>query len=690
MQLARGLKHYFVLEPGAKVKEIGIKFSGTDSVSTPIGKYTIHSSIGKLEYDSLIAYEMDAAGNIILGTAQTLQLFVDSNGIHHFTQFTYNTSNYLIIMAKQKERAAASQASGLCWSSYFGGIGFDEIYAVDADPSGNAYTGGLTGSNDFPNTLGQSFGNWNSNMVTTKFDSDHKRDWSTFYSGSNEQAVFDIKVKSNGDIYTTGYTKSGLFNWVPSGNAYLDSIIDGSTDGFVVRFDYAGNVRWATHFGGTGSDYGYSLAFDQNNNLLLCGKGQSGNFPLKTWDSAYYQTNAGSTDGFIARFNQNDSLLYCSFIGGSGSDFVSTVIVDGNNNVIVSGNTYSSNFPILSPVGSYKDSLRGGTTDDFICKFTPTNSLVWSAYIGGSSDEYSISIEAGTRIAVDSDNNIYMVGTTSSSDFPMYNSTGFNDHTFSAMDGYIMKFSAVNSDTLWSSLYSETGKTSFTSIAIDNKNWKYVGGGTNDFDLNIVPQTNTYTQNSINGIAYVYPNTDGIINVFNENEDIIYSTYIGGKTSQSFISENELIYDLTIAGNQLYMVGKTASDDSAITFPTYDPGNGAYYEEYFKGGNSDSFITLICADLINGLIEKNKDKVSNDILIFPNPATNLLSILLKNIKGLNSIEIIDINGSLIKHIAKNNFQGDLLQTNIESLSAGIYLIKANYSDFLITSKFIKQ
>ncbi|MFN5831612.1 MAG: SBBP repeat-containing protein, partial [Bacteroidota bacterium] len=87
-----GEKHYLVLAPNANPRAIKIKFNGADSVSTPLGKYSIYSSIGSIEYDSLVAYEIDALGNIIIGTSQPMRLILDtSSNSYYFKTITYNT-----------------------------------------------------------------------------------------------------------------------------------------------------------------------------------------------------------------------------------------------------------------------------------------------------------------------------------------------------------------------------------------------------------------------------------------------------------------------------------------------------------------------------------------------------------------------------------------------------------------------
>lgn len=104
-----GEKHYFVIEPGAKYGNINMKFQGMDSVQTSSSKYTLFGSIGNVSYDTLVAYEIDALGNLIPGTTQIISLFRDTvNHYYHFTTISYNTSNSLVIMVKKHVQNATS------------------------------------------------------------------------------------------------------------------------------------------------------------------------------------------------------------------------------------------------------------------------------------------------------------------------------------------------------------------------------------------------------------------------------------------------------------------------------------------------------------------------------------------------------------------------------------------------------
>jgi len=112
-------------------------------------------------------------------------------------------------------------------------------------------------------------------------------------------------------------------------------------------------------------------------------------------------------------------LVWSTYFGGNRNDEATSVAVDGSGNVFVVGWTWSTaGFPLADPPGggAYFDDTHNGISDVFIAKFLGSNlSLVWSTYFGWRN------IDAATSVAVDGSGNVFVVGLTASSDFPLSN-----------------------------------------------------------------------------------------------------------------------------------------------------------------------------------------------------------------------------------------------------------------------------
>ena len=103
----------------------------------------------------------------------------------------------------------------------------------------------------------------------------------------------------------------------------------------------------ASTFLGGGGDDGYyvaSVAFDAEGNIYVAGDTASDDFP--TTEGALDTTFNGGKDIFVSKFDPGlTRLLASTYLGGGGEEFGCGLIIDGDGNVIVAGQTYSTDFP---------------------------------------------------------------------------------------------------------------------------------------------------------------------------------------------------------------------------------------------------------------------------------------------------------------------------------------------------------
>ena len=126
--------------------------------------------------------------------------------------------------------------------------------------------------------------------------------------------------------------------------------------------------------------------------------------PLKSAPSGF--------EAFVTKLAPaGNALVYSTYLGGDGLDFGQAIATDASGNAYVTGHTYSSDFPVASPVQSAL--AASGQSDAFVTKLDPNGSaFVYSTYLGGSE------AETGEGIAVDSSGHAYVTGGTFSTDFP--------------------------------------------------------------------------------------------------------------------------------------------------------------------------------------------------------------------------------------------------------------------------------
>jgi hypothetical protein len=165
---------------------------------------------------------------------------------------------------------------------------------------------------------------------------------------------------------------------------------------------------FSTYYGGSGLDLGDGLNCDEDGNILV--SLHTGSDGLDTTNA--YQTTRQEIDAYVAVLTPNgQSNLFGSYIGGSSDDGGIAVRFDSENNIILLGHVFSSDFPTLN---SFQETI-GGDNDCFISKISLDGTLLFSSYLGG------YGFDDPRDIAVDSNDNIIIVGDALGSNFPILN-----------------------------------------------------------------------------------------------------------------------------------------------------------------------------------------------------------------------------------------------------------------------------
>ena len=155
--------------------------------------------------------------------------------------------------------------------------------------------------------------------------------------------------------------------------------------------------------------------------------------------------------------------LYTAYLGGSGVQQVIGAAVDEDGYLYVTGFTSSRDFPVI---GGVQSTLAGGL-DTFVAKLDPKGkSWVFSTYLGGTGDDLA------SGIAVDRQGNVYITGSTNSSDFPVKNAA--EGVAPGDSRGFLAKISTDGGTLSYSTHLSGSGR----SVAVDSSGTAYVAGST--------------------------------------------------------------------------------------------------------------------------------------------------------------------------------------------------------------------
>jgi RHS repeat-associated protein len=435
--------------------------------------------------------------------------------------------------------------------------------------------------------------------------------YSTYLGGSGGvDGAYGIAVDSSGDAYVVGITDSTDF---PIVGTSLAPAPNGNEVAFVSKFNSTGTALiYSTYLGGNGGDWGSGIALDANGSAYVVGQTGSSNFPVT---SNAYQTSLGSgasQNAFVSKLSADgQSLLYSTYLGGGGYDQGIGIALDANQNAYVTGYTTSgSPNPFPTTANAFQSTLHSTYGNGFISRIDTTksgsSSLVYSTFLGGSGNW-----DQTNGIAVDANQNVYVGGMTSSSDFPLtasayqtavdtYNGTGFLtqiDTTKSgsagliystaiegevyaagvALDsygkvyataGYIAKFDTTKSGAASLLYFTRVGGSSdaFTySVAVDPNGDSYVSGWTWSRDL---PVTSDAIQSTLGSSGQ-----DAFVTALSANgSTVLFGTYLGGNGGSDDFASGIAVD----ANYNMYVSGFTQSSNFQTTSGAFQTSlNGA-------------------------------------------------------------------------------------------------------------------
>ena len=259
-------------------------------------------------------------------------------------------------------------------------------------------------------------------------------------------------------------------------------------------------------------------------------------------------------------------LSYSTYLGGSGDDSPAKMAVDSDGNAYVTGTTSSRNLPIDSLLGL---DFAGGSllmSDAFVTKLNPAGTAVlYSTYLGGSGDD------GGADITVDSQGNAYVVGSTSSSDFPTvqaFQPSHSGGSEVLRADAFIAKIDPTGSQLVYSTYLGGSGDDLGIGVAVDSANSAYVTGETVSLDFPVM----NAMQPAPRGL------TDGFVVKLNPSgSELVYGTYLGGNGTDGI---HAIAVDMS---GSAFLTGATESTD----FPTVNGFQQA------NAGSGDGFVTKV-------------------------------------------------------------------------------------------------
>jgi hypothetical protein len=483
------LKYDFVLHPGADISNIQIKIEGAEKVFIRDGNLIIKTSVNEVTELSPVSFQGSASDKKNIAC----KFILNDNVI------TFNFPD-----------------------------GYDETLDLTIDPT-------LI----FSTYSGSTIDNWG---FTATFDSQGN-------------------VYSGGIAFGTGYpTSVGAYqeNFGGGEGSYYDGC-----DVAIIKYDSSGTQRlWATYLGGSSEDLPHSMIVNDLDELVIYGTTGSSDFPVTpgAYDVTFNQGDSiiydyvllfsHGIDIFVSKLSTDGSqLLASTFVGGTkndGMNFPSVlshnygdgargeIMTDKNNYIYVVSTTNSINFPVTQ--GSFQTNAGGGGQDGCVFKLNSNLSdMIWSSYLGGSGND------AAYGIVLDDNNNVYVTGGTTSSNFPT--TTGVLYPVYhDSIDGFITKVSTNGNSILKSTFYGSNAYDQSYLIERDKSDNIYVYGQT-------MASGSTFIYNA----AWASPNSGMFVSKMNANlNTLVWSTVFGTGSGVPNISPTAFHIDLC---NKIYISG---------------------------------------------------------------------------------------------------------------------------------------
>ena len=385
-----------------------------------------------------VAFAHDAQGYIYVAGNTSAEDFVTTSN----TYFGVNRGVQNTWLMKLNPFATSGDQV-IVYSTYFGGTLVDSLKDMAVDSAtGLVYLTGVTISTDIPvtsNAAEATLTGTNNGFVAV-FDPTQYGTaihlYATYLGGTGIDVPYGIATH-NGKAYITGSTTSDDF---PTVNATLP-FSQGSTDMFITELDPTqsgkASIIASGYFGGSGVDYGNSVAVDAAGFVYVAGVTFSPNLPITA--APYQATANGSGEAFPVKFALEAPLIiYSTYLGGSGTDGANKVLIDPAGRVAIAGYTSSANFPVTQ--NAYQPFLGArpnvtGATNAFLSildlTLPPAQSLVYSTYFGGSV------VDVPYSLRLDASGNYYLGGFTLSPDLPVSQNAINSSSARAGFDGFI-------------------------------------------------------------------------------------------------------------------------------------------------------------------------------------------------------------------------------------------------------------
>lgn len=373
----------------------------------PAGTLLWAHRFGGPNYDRAYALELDGDGNLVVagrsgdGLPTTAGALQEAFGGDMDVAGGYGQEDGFV--------AKLTTDGELQWATYFGGAGRDFIRDVAIDDAGDVYVAASQVTRDHPHITPGSFDGTRAGMdcVAARLSGDGTAVvWAGYLGGSGDdcpEPSIRVDPASGRAVMIIGTNASDL----PDTPGALQGSPGGAYDVFIAAIaPDGGSLDFGTYLGGSGGDglETHNLALAPDGRVVLGILTTSPNLPTTpgAFQPAYGGSGGGGSgqstnypgDGYVAVLAADGSAIeHATYLGGMVGDAVEGVVVADDGRVVVSGGTFSANFPTAGT--PYQD-MSAGNLDAFVGILAPDLSdLEHATFVGGSNWDVARAVAIG-------------------------------------------------------------------------------------------------------------------------------------------------------------------------------------------------------------------------------------------------------------------------------------------------------
>jgi len=744
-----GLKIYYIVKPGTDPRIIRWDINGANSTAINGVNLEIQGINKKIVYDRPNFYQTNLAGTTIYTLAAGTWTNIGTNS-YGFNIPVYNNTLPLIIELDYGNTISPQTPpiGNLEFCTYYGGARDEGFRTIKSSPINGRYVvAGTTNSwalnRDFP-ILGAATSSVTTNyryMTLVLFDSVGARVATNIYGGMTDIEPKDIILHNNTNKVTViGNMASSTASLLPTNTSNLTpgtyTVNDGN--GFAIQFENVASgslttIRWQTRLNGYASNI--ALSPDYQSMYITSSTNPLNYTPdLMSKSSAYNNSSgSGSWDFQISKFNSLGVRQWATYfpVGNNAAintysptswfrnysegtmvdDWMKCRIDCDNYGFVIAGEVKSTYLPYYNKYHKTMDSTFNGYTDAFVARFNKNDSLVFSQYIGGSSEDGFLGVK------ITKPNEISLVGYSNSSEYAdityRANSTEYVDTNMVA-SGIKMLITKIDStgQKKWSTYYGNGGAAPCLGWAItnDSKGTIYMTGTTyGSFNIASTNPTGVMNETSQLDLTSGSSGTgrgDAFMLAFNSSNQLTWNTYFGGKYDDAGLALNYnskkdrvLITGITSTptwepcciAHKLFPICYPIAPFNPLSWIREDINSSSQLVGSLSYSNYDGYIGWWKTDkMIVGIEEYFNNKTNEMFTLFPNPTNQESYIAFKNrLEGAVTIEIYSVNGQLLYiDTIKSISDHTLISLPTYKFSAGVYIVSVKNNANFMTKKLI--